>query len=103
MARDQRAFEGVTPERAQLTNLGTVVFEVPRMEKAVRARLEMRLLNASGELVTRNHHELYFFPRSNGRPATRLSARFPATLGPPQRHGLRDDRRLSADLVWSRP
>jgi Glycosyl hydrolases family 2, sugar binding domain/Glycosyl hydrolases family 2, TIM barrel domain/Glycosyl hydrolases family 2 len=59
-------FEGVTPERAQLTNLGTVVFEVPRTEKAVRARLEMRLLNASGELVTRNHHELYFFPRVGG-------------------------------------
>jgi hypothetical protein len=51
------------PERAQLTNLGTVVIEVPRVEKAVRARLEMRLLSASGELVTRNHHELYFFPR----------------------------------------
>jgi len=55
--------EGVTPERAQLTNLGTVVFEVPRLERATRARLEMRLLSAGGELVTRNHHELYFFPR----------------------------------------
>jgi hypothetical protein len=55
--------EGFTPQRAQLTNLGTVVFDVPRPEQAVRARLEMRLLNAAGELVTRNHHELYFFPR----------------------------------------
>jgi hypothetical protein len=55
--------EGVTPERAQLTNLGTVVFEVPRLERPTRARLEMRLLSAGGELVTRNHHELYFFSR----------------------------------------
>jgi glycosyl hydrolase family 2 len=56
-------FDGVTPERAQLTNIGTVVFEVPRFERPTRARLEMRLLSAGGELVTRNHHELYFFPR----------------------------------------
>ena len=56
-------FEGIMPERAQLTNLGTVVFEVPRLEQATRARLEMRLISAAGELVTRNHHELYFFPR----------------------------------------
>jgi hypothetical protein len=55
--------EGVTPERAQLTNLGTAVFEVPRLERPTRARLEMRLLSAGGELVTRNHHELYFFSR----------------------------------------
>ncbi|HET9464159.1 MAG TPA: glycoside hydrolase family 2 TIM barrel-domain containing protein, partial [Gemmatimonadales bacterium] len=55
--------DGFTPQRAQLTNLGTVVFDVPRPEQAVRARLEMRLLTAAGELVTRNHHELYFFPR----------------------------------------
>jgi hypothetical protein len=55
--------EGVTPERAQLTGMGTVVFEVPRLQRSTRARLEMRLRNAAGELVTRNHHELYFFPR----------------------------------------
>jgi hypothetical protein len=94
-------FEGITPERAQLTNLGTVVFEVPRIEKAVRARLEIRLLSASGELVTRNHHEMYFFPRvvSSGRPLKlsapglpRLSARL-AGMG----YELTDD--LSADLV----
>ena len=56
-------FENITPERAQLTNVGTAMFEIPAVEKAVRTRLEMRLLSASGELVTRNHHELYFFPR----------------------------------------
>ncbi len=94
-------FEGVTPERAQLTNLGTVVFEVPRMEKAVRARLEMRLLNASGELVTRNHHELYFFPRVEGPShPVRLSApglpRLSARLSD-MGYEMTDD--LSADLV----
>jgi hypothetical protein len=57
------SFENITPERAQLTNLGTVIFDVPGVQSAVRARLEMRLFSASGELITRNHHELYFFPR----------------------------------------
>jgi len=56
-------FEGVNPDRAQLTNIGTVVFDVPRLEHSSRVRLEMRLVSANGELVTRNHHELYFFPR----------------------------------------
>jgi hypothetical protein len=55
--------EGITPQRAQLTQLGTAILEVPRLEKAARARLEMRLISATGQLVTRNHHELYFFPR----------------------------------------
>ncbi len=63
------SFENLAPQRAQLTQLGTAVFEVPRLEQAARARLEMRLLNAAGELVTRNHHELYFFPRAE--PAER--------------------------------
>jgi hypothetical protein len=68
-------FEGVRPERAQLTNIGTVVFDVPRVPEAVRARLEMRLLSASGELVTRNHHELYFFPRlDTGERVIRVAA-----------------------------
>jgi hypothetical protein len=69
------SFEGARPERAQLTHIGTVVFEVPRVAEAIRARLEMRLLTAAGELVTRNHHELYFFPRLEpAEPATRVSA-----------------------------
>jgi hypothetical protein len=69
------SFEGVRPERAQLTNIGTVVFEVPRVAQAVRARLGMRLLSAAGEEVTRNHHELYFFPRGEPpEPAPRVAA-----------------------------
>jgi hypothetical protein len=55
--------DGFSPERAQLTPLGTAMFEVPRLERSVRARLELRLVNATGEEITRNHHELYFFPR----------------------------------------
>jgi hypothetical protein len=95
------SFEGIVPERAQLTNLGTAMFEVPRVERAVRARLEMRLLSASSEMVTRNHHELYFFPRleASGRPLRisvpglpRLAAKLTA-MG----YELSDD--LSADLV----
>ena len=63
------SFDNLAPHRAQLTQLGTAMFEVPPLEQAARARLEMRLLNAGGELVTRNHHELYFFPRAE--PAER--------------------------------
>jgi hypothetical protein len=63
------SFDNLMPHRAQLTQLGTAMFEVPHLEQAARARLEMRLLNAAGELVTRNHHELYFFPRAE--PAER--------------------------------
>jgi len=69
-------FEGVTPERAQLTSIGTAVFDVPRLDRSARARLEMRLFNAAGELVTRNHHELYFFPRLE-KPAPDLRVAVP--------------------------
>ncbi|HYC34000.1 MAG TPA: glycoside hydrolase family 2 TIM barrel-domain containing protein, partial [Gemmatimonadales bacterium] len=95
-------FDGVIPERAQLTNIGTVVFDVPKLEKSVRARLDMRLVSAGGETITHNHHELYFFPRSAGHgtprrlaaPALpRLSARL-AAMG----HEMVDDIQ-QADLV----
>jgi hypothetical protein len=62
------------PERARLTQLGTVIFEVPRMERAVRARLELRLTDSAGEPVARNHHELYLFPRmSQDQRSTRVA------------------------------
>lgn len=89
------------PERAQLTNLGTAVFEVPRLEQPVRARLELRLMSAAGEEVTCNHHELYLFPRMqpDARPIRlavpglpRLAARL-AAMG----YELTDE--ASADLV----
>jgi hypothetical protein len=69
------ALEGITAQRAQVTNLGTVVFEVPAVERSVRARLELRLLDAAGAVVSRNHHELYLFPRPAApEPPARLAA-----------------------------
>lgn len=62
-------FEGLVPEPAQLTEIGTVTFEVPRVARSVRARLEFRLYDAAGALVSSNHHELYIFPRSTANPA----------------------------------
>ncbi|HEU4828279.1 MAG TPA: glycoside hydrolase family 2 TIM barrel-domain containing protein [Gemmatimonadales bacterium] len=59
----QGVIGGVSPLRAQLTSMGTAVFEVPAVSSSVRARLEMRLVDAAGRIVTHNHHELYFFPR----------------------------------------
>lgn len=81
------AFESITAQRAQLTNVGTVVFDVPRIETSARGRLEMRLIDAAGKVVAQNHHEMYFFPRlaseaSSGRLAVpglpRLAARLAA-------------------------
>jgi hypothetical protein len=66
-------FEGITPQRAQLTQVGTAIFDVPRLEQATRARLEMRLINAAGELITHNHHELYFFPRAQADRHVKLA------------------------------
>jgi hypothetical protein len=51
-----------TPQRAQLTPLGTAVFDVPRLDRAQRARVEFVLRDARGDEVARNHHELYLFP-----------------------------------------
>jgi len=95
--------DGAGPMRAQLTLLGTAVFEVPSLRESQRVRLEFRLLAASGETVTQNHHELYFFPRTVEpvRPrlhvpaAPRLAGRL-ADLG----YALVDERdRDDADLV----
>jgi hypothetical protein len=94
--------EAAGPMRAQLTNLGTVVFEVPRLRENVRVRLELRLRSAGGEVVAQNHHELYFFQRPDAaatRPtlhvpgAPRLAARL-ADLG----YTVLDDRE-DAELV----
>ncbi|MCZ7572596.1 MAG: hypothetical protein M5U01_28915 [Ardenticatenaceae bacterium] len=64
-------FEGLMPEPAELTRIGSVVFEAPRVEESVRARLELRLFDAAGALVTGNHHELYIFPRAAAEPVPR--------------------------------
>lgn len=57
-------FSDVPAQRAQLCQIGTAVFTVPAVETAARCRLEMQLIDARGEVVARNHHELYLFPRA---------------------------------------
>jgi hypothetical protein len=61
--------EGIQFQPAQVTTIGTVVFEAPRVEASLRARLEFRLVDAAGEIVTANHHELYIFPRRLAEPS----------------------------------
>ena len=69
------AFEQVPAQRAQLSQIGTAVFEVPPLEQSARGRLEMQLLDAGGHVVARNHHEMYFFPRVAESPEhTRIAA-----------------------------
>ena len=65
----------VRPKKAQITKLGKVAFDVPQLDESVRARLELRLIDAGGAEVTSNHQELYFFPRRAAQvPRVRLSA-----------------------------
>jgi hypothetical protein len=40
-----------------------VAFTVPTLPESKRARLELRLVAADGTELSRNHHEMYFFPR----------------------------------------
>jgi hypothetical protein len=61
------SFEHLQPQRAQVTTLGTVVFDVPPLTESCRDRLELKLMTASGKVVSHNHHELYFFPRPSVR------------------------------------
>jgi hypothetical protein len=79
------AFERLGPNRAYLTTVGTVGFTVPPVPEAARVRLELRLLSADGLEVCRNHHELYFFPRTGPRSRPRLhvpeAPRLAARLG----------------------
>ena len=71
------AFDCPGPQRAQLTTLGTIIFNVPDIAAPTRTRLEFRLVDGTGEVVTRNHHELYFFPPPP-RPAQPLLVAAPA-------------------------
>jgi hypothetical protein len=65
----------VKPQKAHITKLGKVAFNVPPLHESVRARLELRLIDAHGVEVTRNHQELYFFPRRLAQtPSLRVSA-----------------------------
>ncbi|MDQ1591140.1 MAG: hypothetical protein QOG71_1767 [Pyrinomonadaceae bacterium] len=69
------ALKRVRPQKAQITKLGKVAFDVPQLDESVRARLELRLIDAQGAEVTSNHQELYFFPRRAAQaPSVRLSA-----------------------------
>jgi hypothetical protein len=60
-------FTDLKPVKAGITAIGNVRFESPPLAESVRARLELRLLDAAGDLVTSNHLEIYFFPRRLGR------------------------------------
>ncbi|MGE5141173.1 MAG: glycoside hydrolase family 2 TIM barrel-domain containing protein, partial [Rudaea sp.] len=69
-------FEDLMPEKAQISDIGSVSFTVPRLDVSAPARLEMRLYNAIGELMTKNSQELYFFP-------PRLAAPVPSRIFAP--------------------
>jgi hypothetical protein len=63
------AFAGLALRPADTTRIGTVAFEVPALEQSARARLELRLIDAAGNVASSNEQELYFFPRRLAAPA----------------------------------
>lgn len=70
-------FEPIEARPGTVSPIGTVVFDVPPLERSVRARLELQLFDAGGQLVSSNHQELYAFPRhaaSQGQAAGRVMA-----------------------------
>jgi hypothetical protein len=66
------AFEDVHVGHGHVLPIGTVGFEVPPVAASARARLELRLLDPQGQLITSNHHEFYVFPRTLAAPAQEL-------------------------------
>jgi len=80
----QGSFDLPVADSAKLLNVGTVAFTVPSLKTSKRARLEVRLLDQTGQLVTCNHQELYFFPRIVSTPRGRF---FAADIGE-ARHAL---------------
>jgi hypothetical protein len=95
------SFENLGPNRAHLTTVGTVAFTVPEVPEAARVRLELRLRGADGRELSRNHHELYFFPRRPAPAPIRLhvphAPRLAARLGDLGYEITDDDQ--AADLV----
>jgi len=67
-------FENIAPRHAQIIRVGTIVFDVPKLDR-VRGRINFRLLDATGAEVTSNHHEIYLFPRTTNRSTSVISAR----------------------------
>jgi hypothetical protein len=61
-------FEPVNVPTGQVSPIGTIIFTLPEVSESVRARLEYCLLDATGTVITANHHELYIFPRRYGTP-----------------------------------
>jgi hypothetical protein len=75
------AFTDLQPAPGAVTPIGMLRFEAPAPAKSERARIELRLLDANGALVTSNHHEIYVFPRRLGRP--RMGTKQPLRLCAP--------------------
>src|SRR5262249_6684695 len=53
------SFASLAPRPTDTTLVGTAAFEVPRLEHSAHAHLELRLLDAAGNVASRNEQELY--------------------------------------------
>lgn len=56
-------FDNLMPRQGEVLPIGSINCRLPRIEQSVRARLELRLFDAAGRLITHNHQEIYLFPR----------------------------------------
>jgi hypothetical protein len=94
------AFEKLMPRPAQIIDVGTIGFEVPPLAESVRARLRMRLLDATGAPVTSNYQNLYLFPHMPLESPGALLFATPALAAKLQSMGFRLTNDLSeAELV----
>jgi len=75
-------FENLAFQTAQVTNIGTVTFDMPPVDQSVRARLEFRLIDVAGAELTRNHQDLYVFPRRLAEPKVGQNAAPPLLCVP---------------------
>jgi hypothetical protein len=69
-------FENITCAQGQVAAIGAAAFEAPAVRQGMRARAELRLLDANGAMLAANHQDLYVLPRSAGAhsPALRIYA-----------------------------
>jgi hypothetical protein len=65
--------EQIACAQGQVATLGTLEFDAPAVEQGTRARIKLRLLDATGATLAANYQDVYVLPRSAGAAAAGTS------------------------------
>ncbi|MEO7909648.1 MAG: sugar-binding domain-containing protein [Roseiflexaceae bacterium] len=57
-------FENITCAQGDVASIGTVEFDTPTVEQGTRARIQLRLIDASGAKLAANYQDVYVLPSS---------------------------------------